>query len=232
MSRPTPSSSHFPKHKIIPGKLTHLILINLYCPSLVLASLGYRVTTTDISPSFEDVLVPNITNNTSSKVREDGNELSGGRAGWGKVVTAKLDWFDYIGTVEEARTKALEWMTNNDPSPVSDPPSATTSPNVVPYDMIITTDTLYSPLLTLPLLSTLRSFSLLSPSSCPPIYVALETRDPTLIAHSLDLAKEMGFSLKKIAGGRVDKALGKSGWGWTDREEWEGIEIWKWKFGG
>lgn len=197
------------------------------------------MTTTDISPSFEDVLVPNITNNTTSirskadASRGDSEEATGGRAEWGKVITAKLDWFDYIGTVEEGRTKALEWILTHDPSFSPNSLSSTSESTIIPYDMIITTDTLYSPLLTLPLLSTLRSFSLLSLSSSPPpIYVALETRDPALIAHSLALAKEMGFSLKKIALGRVDKTLGKSGWGWEDREEWEGIEIWKWKFGG
>ena len=197
------------------------------------------MTTTDISPSFEDVLVPNITNNTTSirsktdAFRGHGEEATGDRAEWGKVITAKLDWFDYIGTVEEGRTKALEWILTHDPSLPPNSLSSTSESTIIPYDMIITTDTLYSPLLTLPLLSTLRSFSLLSLSSSPPpIYVALETRDPALIAHSLALAKEMGFSLKKIALGRVDKALGKSGWGWEDREEWEGIEIWKWKFGG
>jgi hypothetical protein len=32
----------------------------------------------------------------------------------------------------------------------------------------------------------------------------------------------------------VEKALSKSGWGWDkgDRRDWEGIEVWRWKYVG
>lgn len=98
------------------------------------------------------------------------------------------------------------------------------------YDYILTTDTLFSSSLTLPLLKTLRAFSLAS--TCPPILVALETRDPLLISSALESARQMGFVCKKIAPGRVERALGKSGWGWCEKGEWEGVEVWRWKFGG
>ena len=181
------------------------------CDSLVLASLGYAVTTTDISPSFETVLCPNIETNTRNRSSE-----------WGPIRCRKLDWFAHTGSEEQGITAARSWMTHEDPDPEG---------STLDYDYIITTDTLYSTPLTIPLLQTLRSFSLACVTP-PPILVALETRDPMLIASALEAAKAMGFSLKKIAAGRMEKALGKSGWGWEDKSEWEGIEIWKWKYAG
>jgi hypothetical protein len=182
----------------------------------VLVSLGYDITTTDIAPSLQSVLMPNIELN--SKLAPPS---------WGQIRAKSLDWFDYLPSsssdLEHTVEKARNWMEENEPEPLDS------------YDMIITTDTLYSPSLTLPLLYTLRSFSLLSQSSVsfkpPPILVALEQRDPTLITSALSQAKKMGFEVKKIAQGRIAKCLDKSGWGWNEKD-WEGVEVWKWRWVG
>lgn len=193
------------------------------------------MTTTDISPSLESVLLPNIESNTRNR--------SGWE--WGPIRGRKLDWFEFVddGTgIDAGVVKARAWMRAENEEPARIAITTTTPTNATPdqtrdldfdYDYMITTDTLYSPPLTLPLLSTLRSFSLAC-ASPPPILVALETRDPLLIASALNQAKEMGFSCRKIAGGRVEKALVKSGWGWDkgDRRDWEGIEVWRWKYVG
>lgn len=186
------------------------------------------MTTTDISPSLESVLLPNIESNTRNR--------SGWE--WGPIRGRKLDWFDFVDDgigIDAGVAKAREWMRAEKEEPAQGPitPISPTPDQNQDFEYIITTDTLYSPPLTLPLLSTLRSFSLAC-TSPPPILVALETRDPLLIASALNQAKEMGFSCKKIAGGRVEKALAKSGWGWDkgDRRDWEGIEVWRWKYVG
>jgi predicted nicotinamide N-methyase len=188
------------------------------------------VTTTDIPPSLQSVLQPNIDRNVSS------------HPGWtGTVQVKELDWFDYVASGDDsgrlAADNARRWVRQN----VTD--TITTIQQTMDtdgFDMIITTDTIYHPSLLVPLLATLRSFSLVS-SRPPTVYVALERRDPRLIAHALESAKDAGFEMKRIAQGRVEKCLAKSGWGgWLcdvdvgegGKKDWEGVEVWKWRFTG
>ncbi len=116
------------------------------------------------------------------------------------------------------------------------------------YDMIITTDTLYATDLVQPLWTTLRllserpsrqpgASSLNDPHTAPatsttppPIYIALENRDPDLIGAGLEAGRAMGFEVKRIGAPRVARAVDKAGWGWRS-EDWAGVEIWKarWK---
>ncbi|KAK4685099.1 hypothetical protein P7C73_g5059, partial [Tremellales sp. Uapishka_1] len=101
------------------------------------------------------------------------------------------------------------------------------------FSTIITTDTIYHPSLTVPLLETLIALSsLTSLEKRPPlIIVGLENRDPQLINHAMGKAKEMGFDFKKISAGRLQKCLDKTGWGWKGHD-WEGGEIWKGRWRG
>lgn len=172
--------------------------------------MGYDVTTTDIQPSLDTVLRPNLTRNMTSIPNCP------------KITARELDWFNF--------GDGRAWLAEGS---LSDDVEKDGSYGSDGFDMIFTTDTIYHPSLLLPLLSTLSSLSLLSPTS-PPILLAIENRDPKLISQAITLAQEMGFSTKKISQGRVEKAVGKSGWGWGVelKGDWEGVEIWRWKFVG
>lgn len=84
----------------------------------------------------------------------------------------------------------------------------------------------------------------------PDIYVAIEGRDPTLVTHAVERARSFGFKCTRIDQARVDRCVVDAGWGWSmeadddaddqddrlddhvvRREDWDGIEIWKWKLG-
>ena len=101
-----------------------------------------------------------------------------------------------------------------------------------PFDFIITSDTLYNPDLIHPLFRSIHALSTLpASSSCtsrsPIIYLCVERRDPILIDRALREAKELwGFKTERIAHKKLVKVIEKADFKW-DREDWEGIEIWK-----
>ncbi|WVN86522.1 uncharacterized protein L203_101686 [Cryptococcus depauperatus CBS 7841] len=98
------------------------------------------------------------------------------------------------------------------------------------WDMIVMTDTLYASHLIDPLWKTLirlSSNTIRPPSlsleqdksergAASPIYFALESRDPAMIAQALDRGRALRFELKKV-GGRVGKTLRK--WGCAKLKE-------------
>lgn len=112
--------------------------------------------------------------------------------------------------------------------------------------MIVSSDTLYSPGLTQPLLRTIRALSVLSththththatasadtaigaPARAPPVYLCIERRDPVLIDRALAEAREaFGFLVERVPHRKLARALDKAGAAW-DKEDWDGIEIWK-----
>lgn len=103
-----------------------------------------------------------------------------------------------------------------------------------PFDLIVTSDTIYSPELVQPLLRTLHALVCGAPkwapaqhARCPPIYLCIERRDPALIDRTLAEAKSIwGFAVLRIPHRKVAKAMGKGGVKW-DQEDWAGVEIWK-----
>jgi hypothetical protein len=116
-------------------------------------------------------------------------------------------------------------------------PKKEAAPILPPFDLIVTTDTIYHPSLLPALLSTLKHLSLLSlsttcspPSATPPILLALERRDPSLIDSALVEARSWGFECKRIGGQRIGKSVERH-LGWT-REDWEGVEVWKLRYRG
>ncbi len=189
------------------------ILTNSNILSLYLASTGQQVITTDIQPSLSTVLNPNIQHNTFI------------HAFPGKISVHHLDWIDFIspnGDIEDIDYGvgiAKGWMKGL---------------NIEEgFDILITTDTIYHPSLLPSLLCVLRSFSLLShhhsstpttPPPPPPIYIALENRDPHLITRSLDIARKLGFEMKRVGQGRVERCLAKGGWGSWLRDGKEEVE--------
>ncbi|OXH33119.1 hypothetical protein J008_03093 [Cryptococcus neoformans] len=182
--------------------------------SLVLASLGYQVTSTDIEPVFSSVLAPNLETGKDQLVR---SRLPC------NVYARKLDWMDISRLWQGERSeKDLEWVAEG-------------------WDMVVMTDTFYAPQILEPLWNTLIYLSSNSKSSPslpkegkgkerrPPIYIALEARDPVFISRALDIGRQKGFELKKIAVRRVARDVER--WGWS-REDWEGIEVWKGRWNG
>lgn len=188
--------------------------------------MGYDVTTTDIEPPLSQVLRPNIERNTA-------------RFALGGITATDLDWCTFP-------SDAL----HHDSGLPQDqhPPPESLEQWLRPWDSIVTTDTIYHADLIEPLIKTLRTLSLLAASakriysqsknpnetdepSYPPVYVALENRDPKLVNNALDAAKAHGFILKRISQSRVDKCLLKSGWSWDRdaKQDYDGIQLWKWR---
>lgn len=132
-----------------------------------------------------------------------------------------LDWF-----AEPVQWDLSRWsITPRSPSATAEPPSNAPllSP---PFDLITTSDSIYDPTLTQPLLRTLHA--LCTPTRAPPpIFLALEVRDPTLIAGFLHSAREdWAFKCSRVDERRLEKLMGEGGLGW-EREDWEGVQVWK-----
>ncbi|RSH83847.1 hypothetical protein EHS25_005462 [Saitozyma podzolica] len=166
--------------------------------ALCMACWGYDVLATDVEPVLSGVLLPNV---------EDGRRvlerIKGGGRDVGIVQVGALDWVDV------SRGGSLPWASDTGPGLLPPTPlqstttakgsaetadleafssgresiQSTTSPGHFDdrhVDIILTTDTLYSTSLISPLWSTLAIISK-SQDSPPPIYIALENRDPGLI---------------------------------------------------
>jgi hypothetical protein len=106
-----------------------------------------------------------------------------------------------------------------------------------PFDLVVTSDTVYSTSLITPLLRTLHQLCLLSrrPSSSakqqanqlPMVFVTVENRDPGLLHQFFKQAREdWGFGTTRVPDRRVAKAMERRRMAWK-REDWMGIEIWK-----
>jgi hypothetical protein len=135
-----------------------------------------------------------------------------------------------IGSVQ---VQHLDWMTyavSADHEGNADPLGETW------LDLIITTDTLYTPSLTVPLWTTITAAAKTSRSRhpirrAPGLLLALENRDGRQITEALQVGRDAGWSLKRVPDTRVQKAVEKAGWGWG-RADWEGVEVWKGRLGG
>ncbi|ODN80395.1 hypothetical protein L202_02646 [Cryptococcus amylolentus CBS 6039] len=177
--------------------------------ALVLASLGYEVVSTDIEPVLSSVLGPNI---DSGKRVLLGNTLPA------NISPRFLDW-THVDSLFKSHEDAPddEWLK---------PKGG--------WDMLVMTDTFYASHLIEPLwntliyLSTPLSSTTTTTSKFPPIYIALESRDPILIARALETGKAKGFELKKV-GKRVGKEVERWGWG---KDDWEGVQVWKGRYKG
>lgn len=97
--------------------------------------------------------------------------------------------------------------------------------------MIVTSDTLYVPQLTQPLLRTIRALASLSSAAgkSPLILLCFERRDPLLIDHTLNDAFQVwGLKPERIPHKKLVQAMEKFGLKW-DKEDWDGVELWKFK---
>lgn len=111
-------------------------------------------------------------------------------------------------------------------------PTARHSPILAPpFDLIISSDTLYTADLVTPLLRTLHELCKVSISSpearSPPIYLCVERRDPGLINRALSEARNRwNYQVEIVPHKRLAKAMAKGGAHW-EMGDWDGVEIWK-----
>lgn len=181
-----------------------------------LAHLQYDVLMTDVPFILSSVLLPNVRRNTAA--------LLAGPSG--RLQARELDW-----TVPSS---AWTWNSPSTTSITSDwtdpsrrPSEQQAEPVTPPFDLILTTDTIYVPELLDALLDTLRSLSLLS-SSPPPILLALERRDSALVDASLAKARAGGFECGMVNKSRTAKSVERHlAW---EREDWDSVEIWKMRY--
>lgn len=185
--------------------------------ALTVASLGYDVTTTDIEPVLSRVLAPNV---------------AVAPRGGGVIEARELDWFD---AVDSAPTKDDDRAPQPPPQGTSSSSSARGNPSSqsslalldAEYDMVVTTDTIYAPNMTPALWAAIeRVCSPREGRRTPTLYIALERRDPRVVDAALEMGRAKGCTLRRIAQGRLVKALERAGWHWNP-EDWEGVEVWK-----
>lgn len=172
-------------------------------------TLGYDVVSTDIRAIAEGILSRNLERNSPL-------------ASSTLLVPSTLDWFSSPSEwdfLRESNTSSID--SDLIPQP--------------PYDLIVTTDSVYSPELSTPLLRTLHALStppLASLSSTPIIFLALEVRDPLLIRAFLQSAKEeWSFKCTQVEESRLERLLERGndgGMGW-EPDDWAGVEVWKLK---
>lgn len=180
--------------------------------SLVLGALGYDVLATDTAYVCNSVLRHNIAAN-----------LPHLPATAGSIQVRELDW-----NVESDR-----WMWNDStritPDGNADSKGGTDAEGLLgpPFDLIISSDTLYDVSLVQPFFRTVRALAASSrqiePRKPPLFLLALERRDPRLIDEALACAS---VPLTQVPMNKVRKALDRAGIRW-DRSDWEGVEIWR-----
>ncbi|CDZ97494.1 Nicotinamide N-methyltransferase-like [Phaffia rhodozyma] len=205
---------------------------------LTLASLSFDVVMTDIPFVLQSVLLPNIrrskplfapcpaSDDPSSAPTPSSDRPTQG----GSVVGRELDWTvdpaDW-NWVENPSSVTSQWV---DPSSVTSVGTCSTrfspAPAGPPFDLILTTDTIYLPSLLPHLLKTLKTLSSLS--GHPPILLALERRDPALVDRSLDEFLNAGFEAKMVNKGRLKKSVDRH-LGWA-KSDWDGVEVWKFRY--
>jgi hypothetical protein len=183
-----------------------------------LAVLGWDVLATDMSNVIATVLSHNVVQNAAALPADSGC-----------IEIRELDWsvppekwiWDNDNVIASASSQSAKLLSIQEQSSLHLPGP--------PFDLIVTSDTIYSPELAQPLLRTLHALCNTSRASarCPPIYLCIERRDPALIDRTLAEAREVwGFTVVRVPHRKVVKAMDKGGVKW-DQEEWEGVEIWK-----
>ncbi|KAI0065442.1 hypothetical protein BV25DRAFT_1798630 [Artomyces pyxidatus] len=185
--------------------------------ALAMRSLGWDIVATDTRHVIAGVLSPNIAANTGQSPPNPGvvqiRELD-----W-TVPPEEWDW-DHPAVIASTQTSTLSL----EAAKLYD------SPLKPPFDLIISSDTLYTTELVTPLLRTLHAVSaqsLVLASRPPPIYLCIERRDSAVIDRALFEAQtDWGFTVERIAHRKVLKAMEKGGLNWA-KEDWDDVEIWK-----
>ncbi|KAH7889294.1 hypothetical protein F5I97DRAFT_499636 [Phlebopus sp. FC_14] len=184
--------------------------------ALALSSLGYDVLATDTAHVCDSVLRRNIAANL--------HQLS---TDAGSIQVRVLDW-----TVP---SDSWQWDDPMRITPDGDHPSEShrTLEELLdpPFDLIVSSDTIYDSSLIDPFFRTLRALSLaglqgsasVTPPKSPVVLLALERRDPELINTALLRAP---VPLVQVPTKKIRKVLERTGMHW-DGADWEGVEVWK-----
>ncbi|KAA1474924.1 hypothetical protein DENSPDRAFT_782506 [Dentipellis sp. KUC8613] len=180
--------------------------------ALILASLGWHVLATDTRHVITTVLGPNVSRNASQLPPASG-----------EIHVRELDW--------SVLPEHWDWTSPTAIACSDRPPSETPADGLSPpFDLIVSSDTLYHPELITPLLRTMHAVctqSLAHGSRPPPVYLCIERRDPALIDQALLEAKtRWNFRTERVPQRKLSKAMEKGGLRWA-KEDWEGVELWK-----
>ncbi|BEJ16991.1 hypothetical protein CspHIS471_0603920 [Cutaneotrichosporon sp. HIS471] len=181
--------------------------------ALTVASLGYDVLTSDIEPVVSRVLAPNA---------------AAAPRGCGTIEAREIDWFDAVRAASEESGPSGSkegGSTSGDPKA-----SASLALLDAQYDLVVTTDTIYAPEMTPALWAALERAAAPRPGRrTPTVYIGLERRDPRVVDAAMEMGRQRGCTMRRVAHGRVVKALERAGWHWGP-DDWEGIEVWKGKW--
>lgn len=191
--------------------------------ALALRSLGCDVLATDTEQVISSVLRTNILNNPPPST-----------ASPGAIQIRELDWtisprdWDWSHPSAIASRSPRAHPSSADSHAISTAPNASLRP---PFDLIVSSDTIYSPALVTPLLRTLHAVSTQSiaagASRPPPVYLCIERRDSAVIDRALTEASTVwGFAVEHVPHRKLAKAMAKGGLRWA-RDDWEGVELWK-----
>ncbi|KAF8420984.1 hypothetical protein EV426DRAFT_536887 [Tirmania nivea] len=176
--------------------------------ALVLASLGIDVVATDLPVVIKEVLRNNIDTNLESV-----------EALLGRTDVKVLDWTADPSTW---RWDAAAWVSPNTSGGAGflRRSEAHIEP---PFDLLITSDTIYEQTLIPSLLRTLYQLSILSKRTLPHwsphskkslyplIFLSLERRDVDVVDDTLQQAQDMGFACEMIRTRKISKLMKKAG---------------------
>ncbi|KAJ7685129.1 hypothetical protein DFH06DRAFT_1028514 [Mycena polygramma] len=174
--------------------------------ALCLARLGCNTIATDLPWVISSCLARNIETNVSQLPPESGD-----------IIVRELDW----------NVLPDQWFWEH-PTVIASPtcPPLVAQQPAQGFDLIVSADTIYSPDLITPFLRTLHALCKLA-TRTPVVLICLERRDPALVNQTLEEAQNVwGFVVSRISQHKVSKALRKSGFEW-EKEDWEGVELWK-----
>ncbi|KAG9001616.1 hypothetical protein FRB95_011418 [Tulasnella sp. JGI-2019a] len=204
--------------------------------ALALASMGWDVVATDTAYIVNSVLRSNVTSNAGGMPTQ---AIQARELDW-RVPPERWTWThpSHIASmfpaddVVPSNASSIVDMSSKVEHDAATPSPSTISP---PFDLIITSDTIFSVDLSPHLIRTIHHLCQLSAVAVndedklryPIVYLALENRDPITTNRALDEARDVwGFTLTRVLQSKVGSAMKRGGVDWTP-EEWEGVEIWR-----
>jgi hypothetical protein len=181
--------------------------------SLAVHALGWDVLATDTAHTISSVLSPNIASNYPCP--SSGGTIQIRELDW-LVPPESWDWTNPIAVASTSSSTSSSVTRADDPTVLRPP-----------FDLIISSDTIYVVELVQPFFRALHAA--VTASGSPSVYLCIECRDSALVDRALTEAKDVwGFTVTHVAHRRVSKAMEKGGLKWK-KEDWDGVEIWRLK---
>lgn len=180
-----------------------------------MCALGWDVLATDTAHTISSVLSPNIASNYP--------RLS---CNGGTIQTRELDWLVPPESWDWTNPAAVA-SANPGPYTLTSVTRANEAILQPPFDLIISSDTIYTAELVQPLLRALHTA--VTASGSPPVYLCIERRDSAVVNRALSEAEGIwGFTVSRVGHRKVSKAMEKGSLNWK-KEDWDGVEIWRLK---